>query len=521
MTYTDFLQRRELDDHLAFQITGPIKELITANDHALSAQINALEQISAAQAQAAYEVVCAIRDLQVATEEGFRRVGSILEWGFDATLIQLGRINDQLSEIRNLLQNPSLTWAYEQFNRARDRYRRGHYSDALESVDNALGGHGTELGDKTEHRFHYLRGIILLGSMENNSSEIVDLPEAETAFLKASKYAAHDFPFEAGDALMCAAHAANHQGRFSEAAGYAEKGLRFQQTAGLHYELARSLLALERQQDAAYHLLWAIRLDKNLVLKASGDPAFLIESGFLENVFTEGLTELRALSMSVHEAIVSELSSVDATTFKSTSTNQSYRAAEGCADVISVSREAASQLAFAQAKGGILDHRLAIENGYRSYSRLMTVDTGFREFVCRSLENLAKNEENSTAGVISARHRQREQSDGLRKAMPFLIGGGLGLWYAIYWISGGTFHGFVEGVIGGPIVGFVIGWITFVVLKVAGASWASEIAAIRARSRGIQESIRREARSARERVFIVPHASLDDIVPGWARPAPQ
>jgi tetratricopeptide (TPR) repeat protein len=360
MTYTDYLQRRELDRDLAFQISEPIKELITVSEHALSAQISALEGIKAAQAEAAYEVVCAVRDLQEATEQGFRRVGSILEWGFTATLLQLGRISDQLSAIRNLLENPSLTWAYEQFNRARDLYRRGHYPEALESVDRAIHGHANDLGERTEHRFHQLRGVIRLGSFQNNSADVVNLAEAERDFLLASKYAAHDFPCQAADAQLCAAHAANHQGHYREAAAHAEKGLTFGATAGLHYELARSLLQLDRECEAKDHLQNSIRLDRNLLLKASGDPAFRTHPGFIEEAFAELLTELRALAAKAEQLVASEIDQISRVCYSSLMSGQTHRGNDRDYAAAAAARALRQLLRDVRESGGIIDIRDAL-----------------------------------------------------------------------------------------------------------------------------------------------------------------
>lgn len=183
LSYTDYLQRRELDDHLAFQITGSIKELVTQGDSIAHAQISQLQQIEAAQAEttaAVYVVAQAIEDLRHETEQGFRRVGAILEWGFSELIFQQSRTNDLLSDILHALKTPSLTWAYEQFERARDRYRRGHHLEALESLEKAIEGHASELGDKTEHRFHYLRGIIKLGSFQNHEPAVINSPRRKT-----------------------------------------------------------------------------------------------------------------------------------------------------------------------------------------------------------------------------------------------------------------------------------------------------------------------------------------------------
>ena len=80
--------------------------------------------------------------------------------------------------------------------------------EAIEQLDRASGCHGSNAGYKLEYRSHYLLGTIQLASFRNNSPEIVNLAQAESAFLNAARYARMDEPMEAGRAFLAAGWAA-------------------------------------------------------------------------------------------------------------------------------------------------------------------------------------------------------------------------------------------------------------------------------------------------------------------------
>lgn len=513
MSYTDYLQRRELDDHLAFQITEPIKELITSNSEALNAQINALERVEAAQAQAAYEVVCAIQDLQEATESGFRHIGSILEWGFSEVIVQISRTNDLLTDIRNLAENRSLTWAYEQFNRARDRYRRGHFLEALESVDKAINGHGTELGDSTEHRFHYLRGIIRLGSLKNHSSDVVDLAEAEQAFLTSAKYAVHDFPAEAADSLMCAAHAANLLGHYADAAEYAERGLRLRDTAGLRYENARALLQLKKVLEAEEHLQWAIRLDKNLLIKAVGDPAFYAEQKFLEGVMRGLQVELRAMATESEKRVTAELSALNGVNYRSPAVGYVYSMVQMSPLTLSMATIALDRVKQAQSTGGVLDLRNAIEGVFVASSALESGDSDFKYNVTSALSEASRTIQSEAQEKVNQRHTRRAETAELRERMPWIIG----IAICLIWGAAGGFGSYLVG----AFLGGLAGWAVSAAQEVAARVWADENSSILAKAKKVKTEIDADIQSLENRTAFAVSSRAEEYLPSWASPPMQ
>jgi hypothetical protein len=156
---------------------------------------------------------------------GDKRGLSGLHWGFSEMLMGLGRLNDSLGEMVRLAGNPTQAWAYEQFEISRDEFRRSLYPEALESVDRAIGGHGSNSGFRTDFRFHYLRGMITLGSYRNSDADVVDAAAAEDSFLRAYRYARTDHPDEAGRAMTGAARAAFVQRQFVRAEDHARDAI--------------------------------------------------------------------------------------------------------------------------------------------------------------------------------------------------------------------------------------------------------------------------------------------------------
>ena len=62
-------------------------------------------------------------DMQ-AISSGITELTSVFEWGFSELISGVGRINDLLSELVQIAKTPAQTWAYEQFEIARDAFRQ-------------------------------------------------------------------------------------------------------------------------------------------------------------------------------------------------------------------------------------------------------------------------------------------------------------------------------------------------------------------------------------------------------------
>lgn len=519
-SYTEHLQQLAYHKDLAARISEPIKQLITHTEQASIAQIQQLERVESAQAQASYEIISSIRDLQSATEDGFRRVGSILDWGFARVAILLGRTNDLLAEIKNFIENPSLTWAYEQFNRARDLFRRGHYKDALQWIGYAINGHANELGDRTEHRFHFLRGVLLLGDRTNNSEDVVDLAAAEEAFVLTSRYAAHDFPKEAAHAQLYAAYAANSQGKYDIAAAHAEKGLALHETAGLHYELARSSLQLGRQTEAAEHLKWSIRLDKNLLLIAPTDAAFRSSTTFLQETFQVLLSEARRLAKEAAALVANEKERISHASFTSRVFRQTYAVEAHNSGGVAATESLSKLLLARMSDGGIWEIRQALEEIPDLWKRLEKWNEGFAQEVSAFLDELLRErrQELNTQDISSAPSENLVPIVGFSTAAVAFLYGCLRLADTLNnpGAGGDVFEDLISA-IGSPILlGFIAAGITHFFVSSAQDSAKRDRHAVRDSVEAITSAVAEEQRTLANLTFYSPSQAIFETIPAWA-----
>jgi len=223
---------------------------------------------------------------------GIRELTAVFEWGFSELLTRVGHINDSLQALLQIAKTPAQTWAYEQFEIARDAFRKKLYEEALEYLNRAIEGHGDNTGYKIEYRFHFLLGTIRLGSFQNNSPSIVDLGEAEKAFLAAAKYARHDHPKEAGRSLLAAGWVAYLQDKIPEAEKLTEQAVSLYPELGeAHFQLAKIRMHHGDPENALAPLRKAIELDRNYTIKASSDDDFRVYdkqvSGLIEQMHKE------------------------------------------------------------------------------------------------------------------------------------------------------------------------------------------------------------------------------------------
>ncbi|MDP2999956.1 MAG: hypothetical protein Q8N47_20895 [Bryobacterales bacterium] len=213
-------------------------------------------------------------DVQALTA-GVSELTAAFHWGFSELLTTVGRVNATLVELVKIAKTPAQTWAYEQFEIARDAFRQNLYPEALEYLNRAINGYVGNTGYKLEYRFHYLWGTILLGSSRNTSKDILNLPYAENAFLNAARYAQRDEPKEAGRAFLAAGWAAYCQGKMKAAKEYTEQALSlFPALAEDHFQLAKIEMHVDEPDQGLLPLRRAIELERAYSIKAAADDDF-------------------------------------------------------------------------------------------------------------------------------------------------------------------------------------------------------------------------------------------------------
>jgi len=197
---------------------------------------------------------------------------SIIDWRLGQVVERLEGISDSLEALLELAKNPSQVWAYEQFDIARDAYRRRLYDDALTYVNQAIAGHGSQTGYNLDYRFHALKGHIRMGSIENTSSHIVSPKAAEECFVKAAEYAASVSSIATSECLCFAAVAALGFGDENRANEHIERALKFHEYNAEAKFLQAKLNFRHGDTDAGGpQLIVAMSIDNGYVLKALMD----------------------------------------------------------------------------------------------------------------------------------------------------------------------------------------------------------------------------------------------------------
>lgn len=221
-----------------------------------------------------------------------KELNARFHWGFSEVITQLGRTNDSLKELVAIAKTPAQTWAYNQFEIGREAMRKKLWPEALEAINRAIDGHGDNTGYKLEFRFHYAKGTIHLGGVDNTDPAVFDLKKAEDAFRNASRYAKDDFPTEAARAFLSAGWCAYCQGKIKEARELTEaaKSLSTDLIGETSYQAAKFAMHANDVESGLANLRKAMEADPQYGIRASGDGDFQRH----EKRFRECLEEYRA-----------------------------------------------------------------------------------------------------------------------------------------------------------------------------------------------------------------------------------
>ncbi|MCX6956913.1 MAG: tetratricopeptide repeat protein [Verrucomicrobia bacterium] len=207
----------------------------------------------------------------------FRPAGSPpFHWGNSAQLLLTGQFTRSLAELKHAAKTSAEMWAAEQFDIARDAFRRGLYQEALDYLRRAMEGHEGHDGYALEYRAHFLRGLILLGGFQHHDSSVLDLTGAEHAFATAGRYAVCDQRTDAAWAMLAAGWAAYCQGQMGRALTHTQQALVLQPNLGeAHFQVAKIFLH-NRQPDLAMpYLANAVELDPAFARQAALDGDFV------------------------------------------------------------------------------------------------------------------------------------------------------------------------------------------------------------------------------------------------------
>jgi tetratricopeptide (TPR) repeat protein len=213
------------------------------------------------------------RDLS-SIDVSIAELSATFDWGLARLEAAVGGVNDSIQELVRLARTPEQTWAYEQFEIARDALNKGLYPEALEHVERAINGHLAHTGYKLEYRFHYLLGIVRRGDYRNWSPDIYDLAKAELAYVNAARYAEADHKDDAARALCAAGWVAYCQGKMDTAIVYTKKSISMFRLPEASYQLSKFFFHQKEPATALEYFSSAIEADPLYALRCFDDDDF-------------------------------------------------------------------------------------------------------------------------------------------------------------------------------------------------------------------------------------------------------
>jgi tetratricopeptide (TPR) repeat protein len=281
LSYHDYLQAksfvkdvtsatREAGRSISMEVSRQTREIIASNEALARDNLAALDRIAGELTAGGESGTSVMRGISA----GISELNSTFHWGFSELIAGIGHMNDTLEELVKIAKTPVQTVAFNHFEIARDAFRQGLYTEALEELQKAIEGDHTSPGYKLEWRFHQMVGTIRLGFVDCDFS-LIDLAQAEQAYLLAARYARTDYPHEAALAFLSAGWAAYCQGKMAEALAHTEQALALNPQLGEGlFQISKVSMALGKVDEALPVLATAIDLDRFFALKAAGDGDF-------------------------------------------------------------------------------------------------------------------------------------------------------------------------------------------------------------------------------------------------------
>ena len=196
------------------------------------------------------------------------------QWGFGQMIAQMGGMNASLQNLIQIAKTPVQTWAYNQFEIARENFRKGLYTNCLKRLDKAINGDQTSAGYEEDWRFHQMIGVVRLGFF-GCETKLIDVAQAEDAFLLAAAYAKVDEPQEAARAFLSAGWSAFVQGNLQRALRHTEQAVALDATlTEALFQAAKIQMASGAPRLALPLLRKAIDQVPTYVVKAAADGDF-------------------------------------------------------------------------------------------------------------------------------------------------------------------------------------------------------------------------------------------------------
>ena len=162
LSYRDYLMAQGFERSIKSEISEQTRLLIASNEELQREHISVSRSLSDSVSSGIEQLSSDLNSLSRGVSEGFEQLAwkidelsqglvelnSTFQWGFSELLVSVGRVNDSLQELIIIAKTPAQTWAYEQFEIARDAFRKEFYEEAIEYVERAINGYASNTGYK-------------------------------------------------------------------------------------------------------------------------------------------------------------------------------------------------------------------------------------------------------------------------------------------------------------------------------------------------------------------------------------
>lgn len=285
--YLKYLETKSHFDALQLSVSSDIRKLAVSDEYLANKGIRQLDGSAgriAASVDRQTEVIGAKLDhgfelLSVGLGEvktSIDELSAVCETGFSEIALELGGISGSLDELIRLAKTPDQTWAFEQFEIAKTAFERCLFEEALDYASRAIDGHGAQSGYRLESSFHYLRGLIHLGSERNFHPSIVDPRRAMDDFLSAARYAEKVDRDRHSKSLQMAGWAAYCAGELTAAKDHLKASLKVERKdPETNFLMAKVFMNLAELDDAGKFYSTSLRTDIGYALRAANDPDFI------------------------------------------------------------------------------------------------------------------------------------------------------------------------------------------------------------------------------------------------------
>lgn len=242
------------------------------------------------------DVTYEIRELATNISDKLDETNFVLSWGFANISESLGRMEDTLKSLLESVHDTDRAWAYAQYQKCLENYRKGLHKEAIERIRYAIEGHGhAHIGEKEDYRFHHLLGSLYLGrNIQKPDESVLDAAKAEEEFLAAAYYAEADHKDEAAKAYVNAGISAMLQGEDDRALEHVQKALTYNiHLSEAYFQKAKLLCRLGKEREAFDEsLAKAIALHPMYAEKAAVDVDTKKHTKLLEKVISQQISEL-------------------------------------------------------------------------------------------------------------------------------------------------------------------------------------------------------------------------------------